>query len=52
MGEDSPAFVRSLPRFHSGGIVGSSEELAVLQKGEGVFTRKQMEVGKKSLQMQ
>jgi TP901 family phage tail tape measure protein len=31
-----------LPRYHSGGIVGSNEELAVLRKGEGVFTPGQM----------
>ncbi len=31
-----------LPRYHSGGLVGSNEELAVLRKGEGVFTPGQM----------
>lgn len=34
-------FVSLLPRFHSGGLSGD-EQLAVLQKGEGVFTKEQM----------
>jgi len=43
VGEDAPSFVRSLPRFHSGGVVGADEHLAILQTGEGVFSRKQMQ---------
>ena len=30
------------PRFHTGGIIGSDEVPAILQKGEGVFTQEQM----------
>ena len=41
VGVDSPSFVRSLPKFHSGGIVGANEQLSVLQKGEAVFTKEQ-----------
>ena len=32
----------NLPRYHSGGLVDSVEQLAVLKKGEGVFTPDQM----------
>lgn len=42
IGHDAPTFVRRLPKFHSGGIVGANEEAAILQKGEGVFTKEQM----------
>lgn len=41
IGIDPPSFVRSLPKFHSGGIVGANEQLSVLQKGEAVFTKEQ-----------
>jgi lambda family phage tail tape measure protein len=33
---------RELPRYHSGGIAGVNEVPAILQRGEGVFTRGQM----------
>lgn len=49
VGVDAPTFTRQvkLPKFHSGGIVGAKEELAVLKKGEGVFTEGQMKaIGK------
>lgn len=39
--EGSSRFVSLLPKFHSGGLSGD-EQLAVLQKGEGVFTKEQM----------
>jgi len=39
--EGTSRFVSLLPRFHSGGLSGD-EQLAVLQKGEGVFTQEQM----------
>lgn len=42
VGYDAPTLVRRLPKFHSGGIVGANEEAAILQKGEGVFTKEQM----------
>ena len=41
IGVDAPSFVRSLPKFHTGGIVGANEQLSVLQKGEAVFTKEQ-----------
>nr|WP_321499960.1 hypothetical protein [uncultured Dethiosulfovibrio sp.] len=31
-----------IPKMHSGGIVGNDEQLTILQKGEGVFTKGQM----------
>lgn len=40
--EGSRRFVSGLPKFHSGGLSGD-EQIAVLQKGEGVFTKKQMQ---------
>ena len=33
---------RDMPRYHSGGIAGVNEVPAILQRGEGVFTRGQM----------
>ncbi len=33
---------RTIPRYHSGGIVGRNEVPAILQRGEGVFTKGQM----------
>lgn len=41
VGIDPASFRRSIPKFHSGGIVGANEQLSVLQKGEAVFTREQ-----------
>ena len=43
IGTDAPTFRRRLPKYHTGGLVGANEELAVLQKGEGVFTKAQMQ---------
>ena len=43
VGSDAPTFWRRLPKYHTGGLVGANEELAVLQKGEGVFTKAQMQ---------
>lgn len=44
IGSDSLASTTvSLPHYHTGGIVGADEQMAVLQKGEGVFTPGQME---------
>lgn len=40
IGSDAPSFIR---KYHTGGIIGSDEELAILQNGEGVFTRGQMQ---------
>lgn len=37
------AFLDYTPTFHSGGIVGHDELQATLKKGEGVFTKKQMD---------
>ena len=43
VGVDPPSFFRSLlPKYHSGGIVGAGEELAILRKREAVFTPEQM----------
>jgi len=39
--EGSRRFVSGLPKFHSGGLSGD-EQIAVLKKGEGVFTKEQM----------
>ena len=41
VGIDPASFRRSIPKFHSGGIVGANEQLSVLQKGEAVFTKEQ-----------
>jgi hypothetical protein len=41
VGSDS-LLQRVLPRYHSGGIAGLNEVPAILQRGEGVFTRGQM----------
>lgn len=49
VGLDAPTFTRNVPanlfehatRYHTGGLVGD-EVPAILQKGEGVFTREQM----------
>lgn len=30
------------PRFHGGGVIGANEVPAILQRGEGIFTREQM----------
>jgi hypothetical protein len=38
-GVDPPSGIR---KFHTGGVVGANEQLAVLEKGEGVFTPAQM----------
>lgn len=51
VGLDSPTFTRSVPaslfadapRYHTGGVVGMNEVPAILQRGEGVFTREQMQ---------
>ena len=45
VGADSPSFTRrfKMPKYHTGGIVGVDEEMAILKKGEGVFTKAQME---------
>ncbi|MEM7072737.1 MAG: phage tail tape measure C-terminal domain-containing protein [Pseudomonadota bacterium] len=32
-----------VPRYHSGGLIGAREQLAILQRGEGVFTPGQMQ---------
>ncbi|MEM7071939.1 MAG: phage tail tape measure C-terminal domain-containing protein [Pseudomonadota bacterium] len=32
-----------IPRYHSGGLIGAREQLAILQHGEGVFTPGQMQ---------
>ena len=45
VGADSPSFTRrfKMPKYHTGGIVGVDEEMAILKKGEGVFTKAQMD---------
>lgn len=39
VGEASPKTFRKIKRYHTGGLVGSNEELAILEKGERVIPK-------------
>jgi TP901 family phage tail tape measure protein len=43
IGQDQPTFMRNIPSYDTGGLVGAGEELAILHKGEAVFTPAQLD---------
>lgn len=43
IGQDQPTFMRNIKSYDTGGLVGAGEELAILHKGEAVFTPAQLD---------
>lgn len=43
IGQDQPTFMRNIPSYDTGGLVGAGEELAILHQGEAVFTPAQLD---------
>lgn len=43
IGQDQPTFMRGIKSYDTGGLVGAGEELAILHKGEAVFTPAQLD---------